>query len=755
MSNMKNKLFLLLLLFSVVIYGTDALKPSGESVKLDSIQKYVILLPENPTEQDVFAAELFVKYLKEITGISLTVKKEPFSKKGPVISIGETDLAKKNNVPVCVGQSYRLTFRDRDFFIKGSVYGVIAILEEDLGVRWYRKTKAPVIRKISGDKISIVPREYTPVFDMREPIFDDAWKHTEWGAFNRLQPFSYYFNIPYKMGGGISNSKYFIHTYDLFIPAKKFFASMPDLFPLRNGKRFPSHQFDGQLCYTNPKVADIIAAELEKSIAEQKGYRLFSVSQNDNNNSNCECEACQKIIAVEGLSGATIQLANQVAERLVKKYPDIRISTLAYNKTQKVPSNIKPSDNTVIFYAPIRQRAMALQYLPWSDISIISQELADWKKVTKNLYVWDYVNTPRVVPFPNFDVVDRNFKLWAESGIKGVLLESAEYWMNSLGALKAWVFSKKLWNPNWKMDSLIAEFIEQNYGDAAPEMKAYVALQRLSWKEFYQNRRPGDSVKISDENSKKMQELLEKAYTKTKNSEIAAELCCFYAMTLIVCTEKNVIQYEKTLNRVKELLSEHKLMFNTREKYHKMMLADWEQQLSDVKKGNKIPVYSKKSVILKERDLHGKVKFVNDKNALTGQAARQIAKTDWGVQWNFKKLLASVPNQSVYIARIRFRAELKGNYSPDENIFSLHLWRAGISGVQGRFIKFREIQKTGYQFINAFKVYMYTPAVSGYFYNCIGKLADGDAILYDYIEFIPESEFKEKDQIQNLKTITL
>ena len=129
MSNMKNKLFLLLLLFSVVIYGTDALKPSGESVKLDSIQKYVILLPENPTEQDVFAAELFVKYLKEITGISLTVKKEPFSKKGPVISIGETDLAKKNDVPVCVGQSYRLTFRDRDFFIKGSVYGVIAILE--------------------------------------------------------------------------------------------------------------------------------------------------------------------------------------------------------------------------------------------------------------------------------------------------------------------------------------------------------------------------------------------------------------------------------------------------------------------------------------------------------------------------------------------------------------------------------------------------------------------------------------------------
>ena len=751
---MKKSLFLLLLLLSLAGYGTDALKPFGKSVQLEPALKYTVLLPEKPTERDLFAAELLVKYLKEISGVTLSVKKEPSPAENPVISIGETKLAEKNRIPSCSGQTYRLDCRGKNLFIKGSVYGVIAFLEEDLGVRWYSKNKAPVIRKNSGP-LTVVPREYTPVFDMREPIFDDAWKHTEWGTFNRLQPFSYYFNIPYKMGGGISNPKYFIHTYDLFVPAKKYFASNPDLFPLRNGKRFPSRQFDGQLCYTNPKTADMIVEELKKSLEEQKGYRLFSVSQNDNNNSNCECETCQKIISVDGLSGATIQLANNVAERLAKKYPDIRISTLAYNATQKVPSKIKPSANTVIFYAPIRQRAMALQYLPWSDVKIISQELADWKKITDNLYVWDYVNTPRIVPFPNFDVVDRNFKLWAETGVKGVLLESAEYWMNSLGPLKAWVFSKKLWNPNWDMNLLIDEFIEQNYGLSAPEMKEYVALQRLSWIEFYQKRRPGDSVKISDANCKKMQELLENAYRKTPTPEIAAELCCFYAMSLIVCTEKNVVQYEKNLNRVKELLAKHKLAFNTREKHHKMIMANWEQQLADVKKGNKIPLFSKNSIILKDRDLHSKVKFVNDKDALTGQAARQIAKTDWCVQWDFKKLLAAAPNQSVYVARIRYKAELKGNYSPDENAFSLHLWRAGISGVQGRFVKFREIKKNEYHFIYAFRVYMYTPAVSGYFYNCIGNLKEGDAILYDYIEFIPESDFKDRELLKKLPLITL
>jgi hypothetical protein len=50
---------------------------------------------------------------------------------------------------------------------------------------------------------------------------------------------------------------------------------------------------------------------------------------------------------------------------------------------------------------------------------------------------------------------------------------------------------------------------------------------------------------------------------------------------------------------------------------------------------------------------------------------------------------------------------------------------------------------------------MYTPAISGYFYNCIGNLAEGDAICYDYIEFIPESDFKDKELLKKLPTITL
>ena len=96
---MKKSLFLLLLLLSLAGYGTDALKPSGKSVQLEPALKYTVLLPEKPTERDLFAAELLVKYLKEISGVTLSVKKEPSPAENPVISIGETKLAEKNRRP--------------------------------------------------------------------------------------------------------------------------------------------------------------------------------------------------------------------------------------------------------------------------------------------------------------------------------------------------------------------------------------------------------------------------------------------------------------------------------------------------------------------------------------------------------------------------------------------------------------------------------------------------------------------------------
>ena len=737
------------------VVALDTLKPHGKSVKLNPLGSYTILMPEKRTEQERVAAYMLADYLKRATGLKLKIAQEPEKPEGNVIHVGETALAKSTG-PAPVRQSYSIAVKEGNLVIRGGIYGVIALLEEDFGVRWYQKNEKAVVPKLNPDQLEVVPRSYAPVFEIREPLYDDAMGITGWSGFNRLQPASDWIRIVESMGGGFSNSRYFIHTYDRLIPAKKYYESHPEYFPQKDGKRFKSSQNDGQLCYTSQGVADAMAEEIERAIEANPTSRVYSVSQNDNLFVNCECEECQKVIKLDGIPGASLLLANRVSERLAKKLPDIRVTTLAYCGTQSPTKHILPAPNTVIFYAPIKERGGSLQYLPWSDVPKIAEELAGWRKIAKRIYVWDYVNKDSD-PFPNFDVVDRNIRYWRENGVCGVFLESKEFHLNSLGALKAWVFAKKIWNPDWNMDDLIEDFISGYYGAAAPEMREYVAFQRKKWKDFYATHKPGDSVYFTPEDRTFMKSLLEKAYVKTPDVKIASELCPFYAMTLTACTKQNVAEYEKNLNRVNELLAKYKLQMDRRQKgkMNKRLLDGWKEQLADVKSGSKIPVFCNESILLKKRSLWLKIKAHDVLGAYTGKVPRQFAKTDWGVQWDFAKFLAAAVNQGVYVVRMRVKPDFKQKYDGEDKAFSLHLWRSGISGTQGRYVKFSELKGDDWQYVYPFKVYVYTPAVTGYFYNCIGDLAEEDGIFYDLIEFIPIEKFKDKQLADSLPQITL
>ena len=745
--------FLMVLPFTVS--GTDALKPVGEAVKLAPLSVYTILTPEKATDQELTAAGMLSDYLERATGVRLKVVREPEKPEGNIIHVGETAFAKSLGAAP-ERQSYCIAVKDGSLVLRGGIYGVLAFLEEDLGIRWYNAKDEPAVPKLDPDTISFVPRSYTPPFEIREPLYDDIIRQPEWCGFNRLQVLSFFVNIPESLGGGFSHSRYFVHTYDRLIPAKKYFETHPEYFPLKNGKRFASSEKDGQLCYTSKGAADEMARQIEEAIKAKPESRVYSISQNDNVNVNCECEECQKVIALDGIPGAMLLLANRVSERLAETMPDIRITTLAYVESQTPTQYIHPASNTVMLYAPIRERGGALQYLPWTDIPQLVDELTEWRRIAKRVYVWDYVNTS-TVPFPNLDVIDRNIPYWREAGVTGVFLEGCHFRLNSLEPLKLWVFAKKLWNPDCNLDALIEEFIAGYYGEAAPEMREYTAFQRSKWKAFYDNRKPGDSITFTPEDRKIMQDLLEKAYRKTPSEKIARELCCFYAMTLSACTKNNAAEYEANLNRVLDLLARHKLkMISHPAKADEELLNTWKEQLAEVKSGTAFPVYCEESIVLKKRKLWLKVPEVEAPGSYTGRVPRQFAKTDWGVQWNFSKLLAAAPNQSVYVVRMRVKPDLKeGTYKPEDPAFSLHLWRSGVSEEQGRYVTFSDLKGDDWQYVYFFKVYMFSLAAAGYFYNCIGDLADGDGIFYDLIEFIPVEKFEDKALADSLPQIIL
>ena len=529
-----------------------------------------------------------------------------------------------------------------------------------------------------------------------------------------------------------------------------------------NGKRFKSTPHDGQLCYTNRDLSRLIAKKIQAEIKKHPATKIYCVGRNDTVNSNCECKQCSAVIKTDGIAGASLLLANRVADIIAAKYPDVMLRVQAYADSQKPPVNIRPHKNILIEYAPICQRAGGMQLLPWKDIPQIRNEMSQWRKISNSITIWDYINRP-YMPLPNFDVFDMNLKMWLKNGVTGVFLESAEFRLNSLNPLKAWVFTKKLWNPAWDINGLIEEFIRGYYGQAATEMSEYVKFQRKKWHEFYVSYRKGNDIRYTDEDKKIMRKLLDKAYSKVANNrivqrKIACEIASILVFSLKICTPQNIVQYEQDLNLLKTLIKKFNIDLGN-EKYgqpaNARILKEFDSLLCDIKTGKIIPRYCQDSIILKKKKGWYQVKTYPDKEAYSGRHARQILKSDWCVQWDFAPLLMAAPNQQVYVVRMRLKPELKESHPDLRKACGLFLHMFGKKEVQGNYVKFKDLKNGKYQYVYFFKLYMYTPATSGYFYNCIGTINKNEAILYDLIEFIPIEKFKDKALADKLPEITL
>ena len=148
------------------------------------------------------------------------------------------------------------------------------------------------------------------------------------------------------------------------------------------------------------------------------------------------------------------------------------------------------------------------------------------------------------------------------------------------------------------------------------------------------------------------------------------------------------------------------------------------------------------------------VKRVEDPAALSGKPVKMGAKMDWGVQWDYDELMNGQENQSEYVLRARVRAEIKALHQGGDPAIGLHICHNGKGGpYPGAAVRFDDLPKDGWGFVYFFKVLMYTPSGSGYFYNTSEMLAPGDFIYLDYIEAIPVRDFKDKELLDRLPKV--
>ena len=444
---------------------------------------YGILIPEAPSTQEQKAAEDLAHWLGEMTGARFAASRESDAAlRGEVISIGRTRLLAKSGSKIGAAdlgdEGYAIDEQGGNLFLvggatRGPINAVYALLEEDLGCRWYSRFSQTIPSRPTL-KLRPVSRSYVPVLEIRDPYYWEAFDGT-WSLRNRTN--SSAASVPPEWGG---NKAYalFVHTFSGLVPPAQYFKDHPDYFSEHNGNRDP-----GQLCMSNPEVVTITAESVKRILRTRPDAQIISVSQNDSVPC-CACAQCKAMADAEGsMAGPLLKFVNAVADEVGKEFPKVRISTLAYLDTSMPPKTVRPNKNVAIQLCT-DSHAWSQPFLMIEETETFQSRMKAWAAMGADIHIWDYTcNFSNYAgPMPSWQVVTDSINFFVKHNAKGVMLQGNYQTPGTAdGYMRCWVWGKLLWDPTLDTRSLMKDFVFGYYGKAAQPMWDYQGLLWNTW----------------------------------------------------------------------------------------------------------------------------------------------------------------------------------------------------------------------------------------------------------------------------------
>ncbi|NLE59225.1 MAG: DUF4838 domain-containing protein [Planctomycetes bacterium] len=434
----------------------------------------VIVVAEDAAPAEKHAGQELALFLKQTTGADFEVKSSAADDRSRLL-VGPaaarlTDPRFTTDGLGAEGLIIRTTGKDLILAggrPRGTLYAVYTFLEDHVGCRWWAPGASSIPKKptLVFDNLDV---KYIPPLEYREPFwfsgFDGDWaaRNKSNGATPRLED----------KHGGKHVIQGFVHTFNGLIPPAKYFNEHPEWFSEIQSKRVQEHS---QLCLTNEQMRAELVKNLKDQLRKNPSATMASVSQNDWAN-NCQCPRCTAVDKEEGSpAGSMIRFVNAVAEEIEKEFPNVAISTLAYQYTRKPPLKVRPRPNVVVWLCSI-ECSFSKPLIDERNADF-RRDIEGWSQICKRLYVWDYTTNfaHYVMPHPNLNVLGPNVKFFANHNVVG-LFEQGAYHTNGaeMMELRTWVLAKMLWNPSLNADELIDEFLNGYYGPAAPHVRAYL-----------------------------------------------------------------------------------------------------------------------------------------------------------------------------------------------------------------------------------------------------------------------------------------
>jgi hypothetical protein len=392
----------------------------------------------------------------------------------------------------------------------GTLYGVYEFLE-GLGVRWYRPEpwgehvpRRRAIRLEVGRTVSPAP-SYLLRFDAPGGL-NCYWHQTTeeekdqgvlWAARNRLN----FWDSSLDGGGNhywypgeqakvltpreagweqkLGGKEHYLwdHAYRYIMPRETYFATHPEYYALKGGKRDPS-----DLCLGNPEMQRVFAETLIAKAKANPHLSSISIEPDDCRGNSCECDLC-KVMDLplntrpngEGSNRVSL-FGNLVARMVAKEAPWVKLQWLGYSGHTAAPTNLEQLEpNTIVMPAPIGEWDDWRRSLPDLAGSAfdLPRMLGEWAALKPScLMVWEYYGGyawPGPLPMA-YSVADR-WREYRQLGVKGIMNEGETSWGPQ--GLDRYMCVRLMWNPDLDVGRELNLYYANYYGPAAAPMKAY------------------------------------------------------------------------------------------------------------------------------------------------------------------------------------------------------------------------------------------------------------------------------------------
>lgn len=499
-------------------------------MKINQKKLAVIVISSVPTVREAFAAKELQKYLEKITGLKLSIVSDNRVFADQKIIIGgpeRNDAARAlisreafiQKVPgpegfmiQSFGDNTLLIAGSEDSCERGTVYGVYEFLERFLGYSLAAYSHpdvaagewVPVLGEVEFGEIVYAKAMADRPFRGACVEYGDAAGNAdrglnlvffEWLIKNRYN-YVYVWTKTYEqfkeMGivDAVSRMglEFMVGHHDaseLFLPPEgnkyfpeKYYETHPEYYKLlEDGSRYKIVDQSGQMvfCSRNQEMIEEISKNIIHWLSQNPSVKMVQLAPHDGIAPQCVCEACKPYNKSENYT----YFMNEIAKRVSKVYPDVKMVTLIYVDLWECPKDVELSPSLMVLEATWHGGLRSTGKPDGTALNgtHFEENLLEWKQTGAEVLYYEYymgVYSGRQRYVPMADEVQAIWKRFIEKGISGAStqIECFNLWNH---IFNFYTFGRTAYDVELTMEDNLERFA-RIFGEGAEWMKKSIRI---------------------------------------------------------------------------------------------------------------------------------------------------------------------------------------------------------------------------------------------------------------------------------------